>query len=28
MLNRMLVGWANLRHGVSKNVFSTLDYHA
>lgn len=28
-LNRMLVGWANyFRHGVSKKVFSALDYHA
>jgi RNA-directed DNA polymerase len=28
-LNRVLVGWANyFRHGVSKKVFSALDYHA
>jgi RNA-directed DNA polymerase len=28
-LNRMLAGWANhFRHGVSKAVFNTVDYHA
>ena len=28
-LNRSLVGWANyFRHGVSKAVFSAIDYHA
>ena len=28
-LNRMLRGWANyFRHGVSKEIFATIDYHA